>query len=82
MDTGMVDLVWEPRGNKISSRERAKVMKKFYPDAKEEMPLDIPEQRGKEVKINCLVDADHASDCVTRRSQTGIMICCNKAPII
>eukprot|EP00957_Ditylum_brightwellii_P105363 8032396-Ditylum_brightwellii.AAC.1 len=69
MDMGMVDLVWEPRGNKISPRERAKVMKEFYSDAKEEMPLDIPEPRGKEVQINCFVDADHASNCVTMRSQ-------------
>eukprot|EP00957_Ditylum_brightwellii_P039583 2994499-Ditylum_brightwellii.AAC.1 len=82
MDTGMVDLVSEPRGNKISPRERAKVMKEFYPDAKEEMPLDIPEPRGKEVQINCFVDADHALDRVTKRSQTGIIIYCNKAPII
>eukprot|EP00957_Ditylum_brightwellii_P024788 1873245-Ditylum_brightwellii.AAC.1 len=82
MDTGMVDLVWEPRGNKISTRETAKVMKEFYPDTKEEIPLDIPEPRVKEVQINCFVDADHALDCVTRRSQTGIMIYCNRTLII
>eukprot|EP00957_Ditylum_brightwellii_P022381 1688505-Ditylum_brightwellii.AAC.1 len=33
MDTGMVNLVWEPRGNKISLRNRAKVTREYYPDA-------------------------------------------------
>ena len=54
----------------------------FYKDAKEEIPLDMPEPRGKEVSIHCFVDASHASDKVTRRSQTGILIFVNRAPII
>ena len=31
---------------------------------------------------HCFVDANHAVDNVTRRSQTGILIFCNQAPII
>jgi hypothetical protein len=31
---------------------------------------------------HCFVDASHCSDRATRRSQTGILIFCNKAPII
>ena len=31
---------------------------------------------------HCFVDANHAADKVTRRSQTGILIFCNRAPII
>ena len=30
----------------------------------------------------CWVDANHATDKVTRRSQTGILIFCNRAPIL
>ena len=54
----------------------------FYKDAKEELPLDMPEARGKDVGIHCFVDASHASDKENRRSQTGILIFVNKAPII
>ena len=32
--------------------------------------------------IHCFVDASHASDKVTRRSQTGILIFLNKVPIV
>mmetsp|Transcript_5818 Transcript_5818/g.8932 ORF Transcript_5818/g.8932 Transcript_5818/m.8932 type:complete len:138 (+) Transcript_5818:464-877(+) len=40
----------------------------------------MPEPRGKEVEIpHCFVDA---SDKVTRGSQTGILIFCNRAPIL
>ena len=54
----------------------------FYKDAEEEIPMDAPEPRGREVGIHCFVDASHASDKVTRRSQTGILIFVNKAPVI
>ena len=32
--------------------------------------------------ISCFVDADHAGNLVTRRSHSGIIIFCNRAPII
>ena len=54
----------------------------FYRDVKEEIPLNAPEPRGREVSIHCFVDASHASEKVTRRSQTGILIFVNRAPII
>eukprot|EP00980_Cylindrotheca_fusiformis_P019105 scaffold6452_cov132-Cylindrotheca_fusiformis.AAC.1 len=54
----------------------------FYKDAREEIPDDVPEPLGKEVSVHCFVDASHASDVATRRSQTGILIFVNKAPII
>ena len=56
-------------------------MKEFYPDAEEILPTNCPEPRGRPVQINCFVDADHASNVVTRRSQTGILIYLNMAPI-
>lgn len=54
----------------------------FYPDAMEEIPVDRPKPRGKPVKINCFVDANHAGNVVTRRSHTGILIFVQNAPII
>jgi hypothetical protein len=38
--------------------------------------------RGNSVQINCFVDVDHAGNRITRRSQTGILIFLNRAPII
>ena len=38
--------------------------------------------RGRAVSSHCFVDADVASNTVTRRSQTGILIFLNRAPIV
>jgi hypothetical protein len=54
----------------------------FYPDAQESIPLNAPTPRGNEILISCFVDADHAGNRVTRRSHTGIIIFCNRAPIV
>ena len=54
----------------------------FYRDAKEAIPLDGPKPRGKFMTTHCFVDANHASDKVTRQSQSGILIFCNRAPIM
>ena len=54
----------------------------FYRDAKEDVLLDMPEPRGKEVAVHCFVDASHTSNKTTRRSQTEIIIFVNKSPII
>ena len=54
----------------------------FYPDAKEQLPPDAPEPLGNPVEIHCFVDAGHANDKANRRSQTGVLIFCNRAPII
>ena len=57
-------------------------MKKLYVDASEDLPLNVPMPRGKSIQINCFVDADHAGDKITRRSQTGIILFGNSAPLI
>ena len=54
----------------------------FYKGAEEPIPNNIPEARGRAIGLHCFVDADHASDKVTRRSQTGIIIFGNKAPLV
>jgi hypothetical protein len=53
----------------------------FYPDAMEEMPPNMPEPKGKSIKITVYKDADHAHDLVTRRSVTGILMFANNMPI-
>jgi len=54
----------------------------FYADAKEPIPYDMPEPLGNNAEIHAFVDASHASDKTNRRSQTGILIFVNRAPII
>ena len=54
----------------------------FYPNAKEELPPDMPEPRGEPVVTTTFEDSDHASDVVTRRSRTGVLIYCNRAPVL
>ena len=54
----------------------------FYRDTKEPLPPNAPTPRGNPVQINCFIDADHAGNHITRRSQTGILIFLNHTPII
>jgi hypothetical protein len=54
----------------------------FYPGAAEAEPPNAPELRGKSVTMTCYVDADHAGCHATRRSQSGVLIHVNKAPIL
>ena len=53
----------------------------FYRDAKEAIPPNMPEPRGREVITTCFVDANHAGNVVDRRSQSGVLIFLNKAPV-
>jgi hypothetical protein len=48
---------------------------------KEELPRNMPEPRGFGFVMRAKVDADHASDTVTRRSRTGFIVYLNCAPI-
>jgi hypothetical protein len=54
----------------------------FYPDAKEHIPTNMQEARGKPVQMICFVDADHAGDQVTRRLRTGVLSYLNRSPIL
>ena len=57
-------------------------MKGIYADAQEDIPTNAPIPRGKSVQLNCFVDADHSFDRITRRSQTGIILFGNSAPLL
>lgn len=46
----------------------------FYGDVVEEDPPRMPPPLGKPVTITVFVDADHASNVVTRRSHSGVML--------
>ena len=46
---------------------------------KEEIPSNMPQPRGTRFVISALVDADHASDTVSRRSRTGFLVYINSA---
>lgn len=48
---------------------------------KEVLPPNRPEMRGLGFLMRAFVDADHATDSMTRRSRTGFLIYLNKAPI-
>jgi hypothetical protein len=54
----------------------------FYGNVQEEIPKNAPQPRGKPVQLNVFVDANHARNKLTRRSQTGILLYLNKAPIM
>jgi hypothetical protein len=53
----------------------------YYCDAKEAIPPNAPVPGGNSVQMNVFVDAKHDGNHLTRRSQTGILISLNSAPI-
>jgi hypothetical protein len=53
----------------------------FYRGAKESILGGAPEPRGNVVSTHCFVDADHAGNKVTRRSQLRILLFVNRAVI-
>jgi Reverse transcriptase (RNA-dependent DNA polymerase) len=54
----------------------------FYPNTDTKLPPNMLEPRGLSVKITGIVDADLAGDLRTRRSQTGVIVFVNNAPIV
>ena len=54
----------------------------FYRDTDERVPSDMPLPRRHAVSTHCFVDSDHAGDKVTRRSQTGLLLFVNRAPMV
>ena len=54
----------------------------FYRGAKETIPTDFPKAFGNSMSTHCFVDADLAGNLISRRSQTGVLIFWNRAPVI
>ena len=76
-------LVFDPLHPNIDERRFTKYdWHDFYRDAREAIPEKMPPPRGNLMSTHCFVDANHAGDKLTRQSQTGILIFCNRAPII
>ena len=63
------------------SRFKSVNWSEIYGDMKEELPSNMPEPRGNPVVILMFCDAAFADNIVTRRSQTGILIFINQAPM-
>ena len=58
------------------------VWAEFYLDAEEAISVNAPPPRWKPVYVGCYVDADHASNLLTRWSHIGIIIFVYHSPII
>ena len=57
-------------------------MRDIYVDACEKLPTSAPIPQGRSVQLNCFIDVDHGDDRVSRRSQTGIILFGNSAPLL
>lgn len=55
---------------------------RYYPEAMELIPDGMPDALGNPVQIIFFVDAAFATDLITRRSTTGIIIFVNGSPIL
>ena len=75
------ELVFDPSDPTINEQDferRDWTSSEFgHEEGKEELPPNMPEPRGMGFTIVAKVDADHASDTVTRRSRTGTLVYLN-----
>ena len=68
----------EPEVDKAKFEQRDWTSSEFgHIQGKEELPPNAPEPRGLGFTMTAKVDADHASDTVTRRSRTGFLVYLN-----
>lgn len=75
-------MIMDPTYVKIDySRFEQRYWTGFYPDAIEPVDEDDPKPLGRNVRMTCFVDADHAGDKITGRSYTGVILFLNNAPI-
>ena len=51
----------------------------FYRDAKEAIPNNMPESKGRGIVVTFFVDTNHEGNLKYRKSQTGVIIFINKA---
>ena len=53
----------------------------FYRNAKAAIPPNMPDARGHGFTVTCFVDVNHVGYLKDQKSQTGVLIFINKAPI-
>lgn len=82
INSNKFDIDWTPFSNEESPQQRALIMSKLYPESKDEDPPNMPPPRGEKMQLLSFLDADHAGNKVTRRSQTGIIVYANMTPIV
>ena len=75
------EIDWVPIRDEAHPKERPLLMKRIYPDAEFNDPPGMPVPKGVSIQLTVFVDADHAGNKVTRRSQTGILVYANMTPI-
>ena len=77
------ELVYDPSDPVVDENDFARrdwASSEFgHVEGKEEFPVKMPEPRGHGFIMRAKVDADHASDTVSRRSRTGFLIYLNYA---
>ena len=64
-DPCYIKVNWTSTSGDVSTDVRAITLREQYPNTVEYIPPNIPEPLGKEVQINCFVDADHDGNKVT-----------------
>ena len=80
-----MELVFDPSNPTINEQDFEKkdwTSSEFgHVKGREELPPNMPKPRGMGYTIVAKVDVDHASDTVTRRSRTGILVSLNRLTI-
>jgi hypothetical protein len=80
---GRSKLVFDPLKRDWSNRDWTHLdWKDFYSGAVEQLPYDMPIPLGKSIQMNIFCDASHASDIVTHRSTTGLLIYLCGTPVV
>ena len=77
MPSQCCDMVFDPTVPDIdmSAFERKDwTTSEFDMEMKEELPENLPEPRGIAFRMRAFVDADHATDSMTRRSRSGFLV--------
>ena len=54
----------------------------MYPDSVEYFPPNALPPRGSSIHVICFIDIDHVGDKITSCYQSGIILYCNKSPIV
>ena len=63
------------------SKNYVNTLRDDYPEASEELDVNLPRAMIDELTVTAFVDSDHAHDKLTRRSVTGMIILVGRTPI-